>query len=72
MRKRTLRSLTITLLCAAAWLALAGMSHAQWVKGRSPSRDWITDMAVSGDYLYICTRKGGIFRTADDGQTWSG
>jgi len=70
MLKRTPLAHTFTVLCVAGCLAVATTSGAQWAKTKRPSRGWITDMVVSGDDLYVCTRKGGIFRTSDDGQTW--
>ncbi len=70
MWNRTPRALKIAVLCVAGCLAVSATSHAQWVKTRRPSLGWITDMEVSGDDLYICTRNGGVFRTTDDGHTW--
>jgi photosystem II stability/assembly factor-like uncharacterized protein len=70
MRNQTARVVAIAVLCAVTWVAVPTTSEAQRVKARRPSRSWITDMAASGDDLDVCTRKGGIFRSTDDGRTW--
>lgn len=45
-------------------------SYAQWAEVGSPKGGWITSIVVSGTDLFASTRKGGVFISTDNGDSW--
>jgi photosystem II stability/assembly factor-like uncharacterized protein len=55
--------LLFVLLCPAA--------SAQWVRASSPEGGPITCFVIGGEYLFVGTTGGGVFRSSDMGTTWT-
>jgi photosystem II stability/assembly factor-like uncharacterized protein len=67
----TLRSILYSLFV----LLLIGVSppllHAQWVRTNGPYGGRITDLVASGATLFVGTLGGGVFRSTDNGTSWT-
>lgn len=59
------------LLACLLSLSRAGTAHSQWVQTNGPYVGRITCLAVSGTDLFAGTGGGGVFRSADNGTSWT-
>src|SRR6476620_7346017 len=64
---RTKILFSIALLCS---LVIAGEGAAQWKQGMGPAGAEVTSLAVCNGHFFAAT-PDGIFRSTDDGDSWS-
>ena len=56
----------------AAWLFTIGQPlHAQWIQTNGPAANEINCFAVDGKNLYAGTSLSGLYRSTDDGASWT-
>jgi len=63
--------MTISLACLAIFISFPQWSSAQWVPTNGPGGGCITALAVSGTDIFAGTMRGGIFRSANNGESWA-
>ncbi len=61
----------IALLFFVALFIQAGNLSAQWVQTNGPYGGTINAIVSNGSYLYSATSGAGVFRSSDNGSTWS-
>lgn len=72
MRSQKKTFVTALLFFSAVSFLFPQFADAQWVRtGRLKKAGWVTDLAAQGTTIYAATRMGGIFRSTDDGRTWT-
>ncbi len=59
------------LLFLLLFSTLATPGHAQWVQTNGPTGSSINAFATLGGNIFAGTYSGGIFRTRDDGSSWT-
>jgi|GEM_PF-119253 len=67
MKKSNVRLISITILL----LFWQVQTHAQWVQADGPYGGMITCFAVSGTNLFAGTMGGDVFRSTDNGASWT-
>ena len=70
-RERLMKTLSYLVKVSPIFLALSFQLRAQWVPTNGPYRAAINAFAVSGTDLYVGTFGAGIFRSTDNGTTWT-
>lgn len=60
----------LILLTFSVCILFAGTAYGQWTQTGGPNSDNVTALAVSGPRIFAGTFAGGVFVTANNGDTW--
>ena len=64
---------SVLLFCAALWTLafLPTKSEADWTRSNGPWSATVMDILANGSNLFSATRGGGVFRSTDNGSSWT-